>query len=73
MKDLLLSLQLIVSVILITVILLQAKGSGLSGVFGGEGGIYRSKRGVEKILVYATVGLAFIFLVLSVSQVVISK
>ncbi len=73
MKNILLALQLIVSVLLITVILLQAKGSGLSGVFGGEGGIYRSKRGVEKILVFATIGLSVIFLVLSISQVLISK
>ena len=73
MKSALLALQLIVSLLLITVILLQAKGSGLSGVFGGAGGIYRSKRGVEKLLVYATIGLSILFFALSVSQVLISK
>lgn len=73
MKTVLLILQLIVSVSLITIILLQSKGSGLSGVFGGEGGVYRSRRGVEKMLVYLTVVLGVFFLILSISQVLISK
>lgn len=73
MTNILLVLQLIVSICLITVVLLQAKGSGLSGVFGGEGGFYRSKRGVEKMLVYATIGLSILFFALSISQVLISK
>ena len=73
MTTFLLIVQIIVSCSLIAVILLQAKGSGLSGVFGGEGGFYRSKRGVEKLLVITTIALGFLFLVLSVLQVVISK
>jgi len=73
MTTFLLIVQIIVSCTLIAVILLQAKGSGLSGVFGGEGGFYRSKRGVEKLLVITTIALGFLFLVLSVLQVVISK
>lgn len=71
MKNILLVIQLITSVALITVILLQSKGSGLSSAFGGEGGFYRSKRGVEKLFVYLTVILAVIFLVLSLLQVII--
>lgn len=66
-------LQLAVSFLLVTVILLQAKGSGLSGVFGGEGGFYRSKRGVEKLLVISTVALGFLFFLLSVAQVLVTK
>lgn len=73
MKIFLLVIQLIISLLLITVILLQAKGSGLSGVFGGEGGFYRSKRGVEKMLVYFTIILSILFFALSISQVLISK
>lgn len=73
MATVLLILQIIISSALITVILLQAKGSGLSGVFGGEGGFYRSKRGVEKLLVIVTIALGFLFFVLSILQVIISK
>ncbi|MCR4324200.1 MAG: preprotein translocase subunit SecG [Candidatus Curtissbacteria bacterium] len=71
MQNLLFILQIIVATSLITVILLQAKGSGLSGAFGGQGGFYRSKRGVEKLFIYLTIFLGFSFLVLSLIQVVV--
>ncbi len=69
MKTFLLFLQIIVSISLVLVILIQAKGSGLSGVFGGENSIYRSKRGVEKILVYITIALSITFFALSLIQI----
>jgi len=47
-------------------ILLQQKGSGLSGVFGGEGNIYRTKRGVEKIFFTSTIILSIIFLAMAI-------
>lgn len=71
MKSILLSLQIIVSSLLVVVILLQSKGSGLSTVFGGDAGFYRSKRGVEKLFVYFTIILAVLFLLLSIAQVLI--
>lgn len=55
------SLQIVLAVILTTIILLQQKGSGLSGVFGGTSNIYSTKRGVDKILHYATIVIAIIF------------
>ena len=54
-------IQLVSAFFLILGILLQARGSGLSSAFGGEGNIYRTKRGVEKILFIATIVFAFIF------------
>lgn len=54
-------LIIIISVLLVTVILLQNRGSGVSGVFGGEGNVYRTKRGAEKFLFYATIVLAVLF------------
>lgn len=53
--------QLVAAVFLIIGILLQSRGAGLSGVFGGEGNIYRTKRGVEKMLFIATIVFAIIF------------
>ena len=58
--------QIIVSAVLIIVILLQSKGSGFSGAFGGDtGSIYRSRRGVEKTLFQFTIGLSALFAVIS--------
>ena len=42
--------QLLVSIALIASILLQARGAGLSGAFGGDSAVYSSRRGVEKRL-----------------------
>lgn len=52
---------MVVSILLILVILLQNRGSGVSGVFGGEGNVYRTKRGAEKFLFYTTIVLAVLF------------
>ena len=57
--------QIIVSVLLIVSILMQQRGGGLSQVFGGEGGVYRTRRGIEKILFAATIALGVIFLAMA--------
>lgn len=62
----LLIIQLIVSVILISAILLQARGTGLGSAFGGEGKSYHSKRGFEQVLFKTTIVLSVIFVFLSV-------
>lgn len=53
--------QLILAVLLVGSILLQSKGTGLSQIFGGTGNIFRTKRGVEKMLFYFTIVVAIIF------------
>lgn len=63
--------QIIISVLLVVVILLQRQGSGLSGVFGGEGNVYRTKRGFEKLLFISTIVFAILFIVLGAVSVVL--
>ena len=55
------SIQVVLSILMILVILLQQKGSGLSGVFGGSSNVYSTKRGFDKILHWGTIALALIF------------
>lgn len=57
--------QLIIAVLLVTTILLQNRGAGLGAAFGGGGNIYHTKRGVEKTLFIATIGLSATFLVIA--------
>lgn len=64
-------LQIIVAVLLVTAILLQQRGSGLGSAFGGEGGIYTTKRGFEKWLFRATVVLGIFFVLLALLNLVI--
>jgi len=59
-------LESIVAVALIAVILMQMQGSGLSASFGGTGESFRSRRSVEKLLVWATIILAIVFAFLSI-------
>lgn len=65
--------QIIISLLLIVSILLQNRGSGLSSVFGGGGGIYRTKRGLEKILFAGTIVLVILFVAIGVINLVISS
>ena len=55
-------IQIISAVLLIIAILLQSRGAGVSGVFGGEGAVYQTKRGIEKTLFVLTIILSIIFL-----------
>ena len=64
--------QIGVAVLLGTAILLQQKGQGLSGAFGGEGGFYRTKRGLEKTLLIATVALATAFIGIGIARITLS-
>jgi preprotein translocase subunit SecG len=59
--------QVASAVLLMIAILLQNRGAGLGGVFGGTGGVYLTKRGLEKKLFIATIALALIFILLSLS------
>ena len=63
-------IQLIIAVALIIVILLQNRGAGLSGVFGGTGNVYATKRGFEKKLFQATIVISVIFFAVSLYIVI---
>lgn len=65
-------IQIIISVGLIVILLLQAKGSGVGGVFGREGGIYKTRRGLEKTIFQVTVGLSVTFFVISIISVLVA-
>ena len=65
-------LLIIDSILLIISVLLQSKGVGLSSTFGGGGDFYRSRRGVEKILYYATIVFAAILFGISVSLLILN-
>jgi preprotein translocase subunit SecG len=64
--------QLIVSVALIMSVLLQARGSGLGGTFGGDSAVYRSRRGVERRLWQFTIALIALFVLFSLAAFIIA-
>jgi preprotein translocase subunit SecG len=60
--------QIIVSIALVIAVLLQSRGTGLSGTFGGDSAVYRSRRGVERRLWQFTIALLVLFVVFSLAS-----
>ncbi len=60
MSNILIGFQIFVSLLLIAVILLQSRGSGLASPLGG-GQTFHTRRGLEKVLYYATIFLIILF------------
>ncbi len=65
----------LIGIVLVVIILMQVKGSGLGDLLGGNesGGITRTRRGLEKTLFQFTVGLAAAFLLICILAVVVSQ
>lgn len=66
-------IQIIIAVAVIVFILLQARGAGLGSVFGGSsaGSVFKTRRGVERLIFNITVVLVILFALVSVASVVI--
>jgi len=58
--------QILLSVALIVIVLFQVKGGGLGGIFGQQSGVYRTRRGVEKVLFRLTIVFIATFLAISI-------
>jgi preprotein translocase subunit SecG len=59
----------IIALTLIGIVLLQGQGSGLGTAFGGDAGVHRTRRGVEKTMFNLTLTVASLFLLLSLVTV----
>ena len=59
--------QIVIGVLIVVSILLQNRGEGIGEIFGGGGGgeHFRTRRGMEAFLYYATIGLIVVFASLS--------
>ncbi len=57
--------QMVLSVGLVLILLLQVRGGGLGGIFGQPDTVYRTKRGVEKTLFQFTIVIVVLFIAIS--------
>jgi len=65
--------QIILSIALIAMVLLQVRSGGMGGVFGGtESAVYKTRRGVERTLFNITIGLSIAFFVITFLNVIIT-
>ncbi len=63
MREIILIIQVVVSILMSILILAQNKDGGLSAVMGGGASFESVKRGAEKVIYNATVFFATIFLI----------
>lgn len=55
--------QIVLSVALVLVIMLQVRGGGLGGIFGQQDAVYRTRRGIERTLFQLTIVLVVLFII----------
>ena len=67
MQTTLLVVQSILSVLIIVAILLQSSSGGFGAIGSGGGETFHTRRGLEKVLFYATIVLTVLFALTSLS------
>lgn len=70
MKNFLPIAQIVVAVFLIVFILFQQRGTALGSAFGGEGGFYATRRGIQKKIFWATVVLGALFVIFALLNLI---
>ncbi len=71
--DFMLVAIIILAVSLIAIVLVQAQDAGLGSMFGGDSSMYRTRRGLEKVVFNVTIGLAVSFMLLSLLTVLLQN
>lgn len=66
-------IQLILAIILTASVLLQTRGAGTGGLFGGGEAVFRAKRGVEKFLFWFTVFISILFVGTAIASLLLSR
>jgi len=73
MQDYLNIAQIVISVGLIGIIMMQVRGGGLGGIFGNADTVYRSKRGLEKTMFQFTIVLIVLFVAICLTSLYFSN
>ena len=73
MKYFLSILNILISLLVIFLILIQGKGAGLGSAWGGQGELFQTRRGVEKFIFRLTIFFILLFLILSLINFLIKK
>ena len=71
--DFMLVAIVVLAIALVAIILVQAQDAGLGSMFGGDSSIYRTRRGLEKVVFNVTIVLATSFMLLSLLTVILQN
>lgn len=66
-------IEILVSLLLIVLVLLQARGAGLGAIFGQDSTMFRTRRGAERLIFQITIIVAVIFCALAIATVRVSN
>ena len=64
--------QIIISIVLIVLILMQSRGSGFTGTSQDQTTVFRTRRGIEKTIFQLTLAMAVVFVAVSIAIVLIA-
>ncbi len=65
-------IQIVLSIVLIALILIQERSSGLSGMLGGQGATpYQTRRGMEKMIYWGTIVTGALFGITAIANLVL--
>lgn len=64
--------QIILAILLVVLVVLQTQSSGAGSMFGTDTSVYRTRRGLEKTLYQATIGVSIVFIIVSILSVLIT-
>lgn len=65
--------QMLVSLLLVGLILMQTRGTGFAAGYSADTSIFRTRRGVERTLFQLTIAVAILFAVLSIVSVMVPR
>ncbi|MDO8574576.1 MAG: preprotein translocase subunit SecG [bacterium] len=65
-------IEILIAIALIILILLQERSAGLGGLLGGSegGGVYHTRRGLERAIYYSTIGLVALFIIVAILDLI---
>ncbi len=66
-------IQIILSIALIALAVLQSRNSALGRMFGGDSSIHRTRRGAEKTMFTVTIVISVLFFLTAFISVIINK
>ena len=66
-------IEILVSLLLVILILLQARGAGLGAIFGQDSTMFRTRRGAERVIFQTTIVVAIIFCALAIVSVRVAR
>jgi len=58
--------QILISLLLIILILVQTRGTGFAAGYASDSSIFRTRRGVERLVFQLTIAVGVVFLILAI-------